>query len=371
MKKFIDLRGKPGSEWFLGNMFRKSGKSAGATPGDMVFVGERKIEAPVATVAVYNETELSVKSVKDMDEDILSASGSARTWVNVVGLHDIAFVSGVGKKFNLHPLVLEDIVNTNQRPKIVDYGDYVFIVAKSLRVDGASGASCAEQVCIVLGDSFVLSFVENESGALDPIRERMKNPEGRIRKRGADYLAYAILDAVVDQYFSVLEIIGEKIEAVEETLEAGFSGSRFHITLRDLRRETLLVRRAVWPMRDVLGGLQKSEIKLVGESTGMYLRDAHDHVVQTIETVEIYREMLSSINDLYQTAVSNRMSEIMKVLTAIATIFIPLTFVAGVYGMNFKYMPELEWRWSYPAVMAFMGAAAVYMVVYFKLKKWF
>jgi magnesium transporter len=371
MKELIDLRGKRGSEWFFGSMFRKSGKTAGATPGDMVFVGERKTEAPAATVAVYSETELSVKTVEDIDRDIPSPNGPARVWVNVVGLHDTAFVSRVGNKFNLHPLVFENIVNTNQRPKMEDYGDYVFIVAKILCADGAYGAVCAEQVCVVLGENYVISFVEHESGVFDPIRERMKNPEGRIRTRGSDYLVYAILDAVVDRYFSVLESIGEKIESFEETIEEDFAGSGFHIALRDLKREMILVRQAVWPMREVLGGLQKSEIKLVGESTGMYLRDAYDHVVQTIETVEIFREMLSSINDLYQTAVNNRTNKVMKVLTIISTIFIPLTFVAGVYGMNFEYMPELAWRWGYPLVMLFMGAAAVTMIVFFKLKKWF
>ena len=291
------------------------------------------------------------------------------TWVNVAGIHQVEVFEKLGACFSLHPLVLEDILNTDQRPKMEEYGDDLYIVLKMLSYDDARDEVQAEQVSLVLRGNVVFSFQENEKNLFAGLLDRLRNGKGRIRKMGADYLLYAILDFIVDHYFLVLEKIGERIENLEERLLSDPKAPTLQ-KLQQLKREMLFLRRWVWPLREVLSALERGELGQIREGTRIYLRDVYDHAIQVLDTIEIFREMLSGMVDIYLSSLNNRMNAIMKVLTIIATIFMPLTFLAGVYGMNFKYMPELEWPWGYPLVVAVMAGIGITMLILFKRKKW-
>jgi magnesium transporter len=290
------------------------------------------------------------------------------TWVNVDGVHDADKVNRLCEHYGIHPLVIEDIVNTAQRPRFEDYGDYVYLLVRMLRRD-AAGSLRSEQVSLLLGPHWVLSFQEEPGDVFEPVRQRIRTAKGRVRKSGPDYLAYALLDAVVDHYFAVFEPYGDSIEAIEQRLTEDPSPKLLN-TIHGLKRELIGVRRAVWPLREALSNLSRSETSLVKKQTGMFLRDVYEHTVQVIDTVETFRDAVSGLLDLYLSSVSNRMNEVMKVLTIIATIFIPLTFIAGIYGMNFQFMPELAWRWGYFGALGAMAAVTVGMIVYFKRKRW-
>jgi magnesium transporter len=279
-------------------------------------------------------------------------------------------VEKLGNCFGLHPLVLEDILNTDQRPKMEIYGDYVYIVLKMLYGSDPRRLVETEQVSLILGSNFVISFQEGTEGdVFDPVRERIRSGKGFIRKMGSDYLAYSLIDMIVDNYFIILERLGERIELLEEELVVHPTTKTIQ-EIQKFKNETILVRRVVWPLREVISGLGRKESPLIKETTEIYLRDVYDHTVQVMDTIEVYREMLSGMLDIYLSSVSNRLNSVMKVLTIIATIFMPLTFIAGIYGMNFKYMPELEWRWGYPAVWLIVAVIGISMLIYFKKKKW-
>jgi magnesium transporter len=285
------------------------------------------------------------------------------------GIHQVEILEQLGECMGVHPLVLEDILNTDQRPKLEDFDDYLFIVLKMSHYDDQNGEMEVEQISLILGPNYVVSFQERPGDVFDPIRERITNGRGRIRKLGADYLAYALIDAIVDHYFVVLEQIGEKIEFLEEELITDPTPETLQ-TIHNLKREMIFLRKSVWPLREVVGGLERRESPLIGESIAVYLRDVYDHTIQVIDTLETFRDMISGMLDIYLSSVSNRMNEVMKVLTIIATIFIPLTLIAGIYGMNFKHMPELEQPWGYPVVWGVMLATAIVMLIYFRRKKW-
>jgi magnesium transporter len=290
------------------------------------------------------------------------------SWVDVTGVHDGGMVEEIGSAFGLHPLVLEDVVNTHQRPKLEDYEDYVYMVVKMLTAT-ESGTVEEEQVSIVLGPGWVISFQERPGDVFDPVRERIRTGKGRIREMGPDYLAYALLDALVDHYFVVLERLGDRVERVEEDVVRDpreETVGRIH----RLKREILLFRKAAWPLREVTSALHREDTSQVTERVGVFVRDVYDHTVQVIDTAETLRDLVAGMLDTYLTGVSNRMNEVMKVLTVMASIFIPLTFVAGVYGMNFEHMPELGRPWAYPAVLSLMGLVAGGMVVYFRRRGW-
>jgi magnesium transporter len=265
--------------------------------------------------------------------------------------------------------VVEDILNTDQRPKMEDYGEYLYIVLRAFACNGDSCGMQTEQVSLVLGSNYVLSFHESDGAFFSRLRERIRDGKGRARKSGADYLAYAILDTIVDNYFVVLEKVGERIEGIEEELVVHPAASTLR-SIHRLKSDLINLRRSVWPLREVLSGLQREDTTLVLSATRLYLRDVYDHTIHMIDTLETFRDMISGMIDIYLSGVSNRLNEVMKVLTMIATIFIPLTFIAGVYGMNFQFMPELGWRWGYPSVLALMAAISIFMLVFFKRKKW-
>ena len=291
------------------------------------------------------------------------------TWINIDGIHEVNIIEKIGKHFDLHPLIMEDIVNTEQRPKMEDFGHYVYVVLRMLYFDEEAHEVKGEQVSLILGENFVISFQEKEGDIFNPIRERIRNNKGRIRKMGADYLAYSLLDTIVDNYFTILEKLGDRIEEMEERLVSDPRPETLQ-EIHKLKREMIFLRKSVWPLREVINGLERGESSLVHKASRIYLRDVYDHTIQVIDTVETFRDMLSGMHDTYLSSISNRMNEIMKVLTIIATIFIPLTFIAGIYGMNFKFMPELEWRWAYFIVWLVIVIVAISMIFFFRRKKW-
>ncbi len=321
------------------------------------------------TIIDYDKTQFQKKEAKRVEECFPFKDKPTVTWINIDGIHQVDIIEKIGNHFNIHPLVLEDIVNTGQRPKMEDFVDYIFIVLKMLYYDEKANETKAEQISLILGSNFVVSFQESKGDVFDPIRDRIRSDRGRVRKMGADYLAYALIDAIVDNYFTILEKLGEKIEGIEDELVTNPASETLQ-TIHSLKKEMIILRKSVWPLREVISRLERWESPLIKKSLEIYLRDVYDHTIQVIDAIETFRDMLSGMLDIYLSSVSNRMNEVMKVLTIIATIFIPLTLIAGIYGMNFRYMPELESRWSYPIVYLIMFAVGVLMVIYFRRKKW-
>lgn len=353
----------------LFRVLRGRTKKAGLPPGTVVYVGKKKAQKTRIRLIDYNETHIEEKDIKDIEEAFVFTDAPRVTWINIDGLEKVDVIEKIGKHFQLHPLVIEDIASTEQRPKMEDYTEYLYIVLKMLRYDEKDREVTSEQISLILGPNWVISFQETEGDVFDPIRDRLKTGKGRIRKMGADYLVYALIDAVVDNYFSVLERMGENIENIEDELIANPEPSTLK-NIHILRRQVIALRKSIWPLREVVNGMGRLELKLVNKTTSVYLRDVYDHTVQIIDNVETFRETISGMIDIYLSSLSNKMNEVMKVLTIIATIFIPLTLIAGVYGMNFTYMPELKSPWGYPLVLVSMLAVVSLMLVYFKKKKW-
>jgi magnesium transporter len=334
-----------------------------------VYVGKKKDEQVKVTCIDYDGDHFEEKEAKTINECFPLKDKPTTTWINIDGVHKLDNVEQIGKNLKIHPLVLEDIMHTGQRPKMEDFDDYLFIVIKMLQYDQKENKTKTEQVSIILGTNYVISFQEDEGDVFDLIRERIRSDRGRTRKMGADYLAYTLIDAIVDNYFMVLEKIGERIEDIEDELVKNPTSEVLH-TIHSLKRELIYLRKSVWPLREVISRLERWESPLIDKSIDIYLRDVYDHTIQVIDALETFRDMLSGMLDIYLSSVSNRMNEVMKVLTIIATIFIPLTLVVGIYGMNFKYMPELEWPWGYPMVYVVMLAISGVMLVYFRRKRW-
>lgn len=332
-------------------------------------VGEQRHKSVKLSVIKYNGTDFQEKTVETVREALSFRDNSSVMWLNIDGVHQAEIIDQVGKSFGLHPLVAEDIASTGQRPKMEDFEDYIFVVLRMLRFDNKENETKTEQISLILGRNFVVSFQEDEGDVFDHLRERLRSNKGRIRKMGSDYLAYSLIDSIVDNYFIILETLGEAIEDIEERLVTNPTSATLQ-TIHDLKREMIFLRKSVWPLREVINKLERSESPLINKSTYIYLRDVYDHTIQVMDAVETFRDMLSGMLDIYLSSVSNRMNEIMKVLTIIATIFIPLTFVAGIYGMNFQYMPELGQTWSYPAVLILMLVVAMLMVAYFRKRHW-
>ncbi|MEJ2656533.1 MAG: magnesium/cobalt transporter CorA, partial [Desulfobacterales bacterium] len=326
--------------------FKRQLKKAGTSPGTLIHIGEQKVDKARITVIDYDETHLNESVLDDIELAFPLKDSPTVTWINIDGLHEIDTIEKVGRHFNLHPLVLEDILNTGQRPKTEEFEYVIFVVLKMLHYNESSEKIRSEQFSLVLGPNFLITFQEIQGDVFNIVRERIRKPKTRIRKAGCDYLAYALIDAIVDHYFLILEKLGENIETLEEDLLENPSPGTLQ-TLHEMKREMIYLRKQIWPIREMINGLVKGESSLVNETTSLYFRDVYDHTIQIIDTIESYRDILAGMLDIYLSTLSNRMNEIMKVLTIIATIFIPITFIAGIYGMNFKYMPELEWRWGY------------------------
>lgn len=353
----------------MSRFIKKRIKKVGLPPGSLVYVGGRKTGKVTITMLNYSEIQFQEKDVKTVEECFSVKDEPTVTWINVNGIHDVEILEKLGTCFGLHTLVLEDVLNTDQRPKMEDFGDYIYIVLKMFYYDGKNSDSVEEQISLILGSNFVLSFQEKQGDVFNPAIEQIRSGKGHIRKWGADYLAYTLIDTIVDNYFIILEKLGENIEDAEEGLLTNPTSQTLQ-AIHNLKKEMMFLRRSVWPLREIISCLEREESALIKRTTIVYLRDVYDHIIQVVDTIETFRDMLSGMLDIYLSSVSNRMNAVMKVLTIIATIFIPLTFVVGIYGMNFKYMPELEWRWGYYIVLGIIVVIAVLMAMYFKKKKW-
>ncbi|GAB1428239.1 magnesium/cobalt transporter CorA [Aminivibrio sp.] len=336
----------------------------------MIFIGERQVDNARIDIIQYDAG--TVKESRDVTPeecgDCLNTPGV--TWINVNGIHNIGLIESLGKYFDLHPLTLEDIVNTTQRPKVEEFPKYVYAVLKMMTFDEGTNRLDIEHVSLILGEKYVISFQEDEGDVFDSVRERIRNAKGRIRSLKADFLAYTLMDAAVDHYFLAIERIGDRIEEMDDTILLRPKPEDIQ-EIHQMKREILSFRKAVWPLREEVGALEKSETPLIRPETKVFLRDLYDHIIQIIDMVETFRDILGGIHDTYLSGVSNRMNEIMKVLTIISTIFIPMTFIAGVYGMNFLYMPELQWPWGYYLIWAIMLSIALTLIVFFKRRRWF
>jgi magnesium transporter len=349
---------------------KKSSKKAGQAPGTVVFVGEKKVEEIRITLIDYDENRYDEREIKSIEDCFPYKESPSISWINIDGVHQVDVIEKLGDHFVLHPLLLEDVVNTQQRPKLDEFDDHLFIVLKMFFFSEVENKLEGEQISFIVGSNFVISFQERQGDFFEQVRERLRKGKGRIRRKGSDYLAYCLIDAIVDSYYTILETLGEHIESLQEELVSEPKQEDLQI-IQDLKRDMLFIRKSVWPLREVIGGLVRSESTLIKEDVLVYVRDVYDHVIQAIDTTETYRDMLSAMLDIYLSSVGNRMNEVMKVLTIIATIFIPMTFLAGIYGMNFKYMPELEWRYAYLVFWIVVSVVLIAMIAYFKRKKWF
>ena len=344
-------------------------KKTGLAPGTIVYVGKKEVMQTKIRKTTYNNQNIIEKEIGTTEKAFLLKKISLISWLDVIGLQNIEIIQKIGSEFNLHPLVLEDIANTGQRPKLEDYNNYLFAVIKNLVYQEENKELRTEQISIILGSNWLISFQEDENAPFNTVRERLRKNTSMIRKNGADYLLYSLIDSIVDNYFVILEKIGEQIEEIENELIDNPTPETLQ-TLHKLKRQMIILRKSVWPLREVISKLERWEIKLINKSTHVFLRDIYDHTIQAMDAVESFRDMLSGMLDIYLSSISNRMNEVMKVLTIIATIFIPLTLVAGIYGMNFRIMPELDWIWGYPLVLLLMFIIGIIMLVYFKSKKW-
>lgn len=356
-------------------MVSRVSKKHGLKPGSVVYVGKERAEDVHINIIDYADSKYDEKRVSTAEECFPYKESSTLTWINVDGIHDAELVEKLGRHYGMHPLVLEDIVNTGQRPKMEDADDHIFTVMKMLYRDAKNGELKAEQVSILFGRNWVITFQETGEDVFDLVRKRIKKTVPRVRFMNADYLAYALVDAVVDHYFIFLEQLGEEIEILDDAVSDNPKSEHLN-KIRDLKKQLIFMRKAVWPLREVIGGLERAESKLIKDSTGPYLRDLYEHTIQVIDTVETFRDMVSGLLDLYHTGVANRMNEIMKVLTIFAAIFIPLGFLAGVYGMNFDTgaspfnLPELGFRFGYPMFWGLAITVAGGLLWFFRRKNW-
>jgi magnesium transporter len=322
----------------------------------------------LVTVIDYDATHFQEKTFDKISECFPFRDTKTVTWINVDGLGNPELIEDLGKCFSIHPLILDDIFNTGQRPKMEDLEEYIYLTLKMLTYIEETKAIKIEHISMVIGQNFLISFQEDIGDVFDPVRERIRK-DGRIRKFGPDYLAYGLIDSIVDNYFSVMEKLEEQVEDLEAELVTNPTQDSLH-KINRLKKDMIFLRKSVWPLREVINNLERSESKLIAESTKIYLRDVYDHTIQVIDALETFRDMVSGMIDIYLSGLSYKMNEIMKVLTLIATIFIPLTFVVGLYGMNFRNMPEIEWEYGYYTVLVVMALMVIGMLTYFRKKKW-
>lgn len=342
----------------------------GASPGTLSI--DPLAPRPVISLIAYGPMEFTEQAIDDPQKIRDFLGRWPVVWINVDGLGNAEALSQIGTIFSLHRLALEDVVNVHQRAKVDEYADHLFIVARMVEKSAESGT---EQLSIFLGANYVLTFQERAGDCFDPLRDRIRRSRGRVREAGADYLAYCILDGAIDDYFPTLEQYGERLEGLEDDIIA-HPGRSCIARIHAIKRELLILRRAIWPLREAVNVLYREHTTIITEPTRLYLRDCYDHTIQVIDLLENHREIASDLMDVYLSSVSNRMNEVMKVLTVITTIFIPLTFIAGIYGMNFDpdsspwNMPELRWRWGYPACMLIMAAIAAGLLISFRRRGW-
>lgn len=345
-------------------------KKAGQPPGTPIYTGNKTDVKTVITVIEYSKEDYFEKTGSTLEECLLPQKENSITWLNIEGLNDIDLIKKIANRYELHPLTVEDILNVDQRPKVEEYDNYVFITLKILLWKEKENTFSIEQLSIIVSKHFILSFQESDTTLFNSIRERLSGGSmQRLRQHGTDYLSYRLIDAIVDQYFVVLEELGENIEKVERRIIISPTPQNSR-TIYRLKHQMLVLRKVIWPMREALSHLMQVEGDFITSFTRLYLRDVYDHTVQAIDTLETFRDMLSGMLDVYLSSLTNRMNEIMKVLTIISTIFMPMTFIASIYGMNFDHMPELRWRYGYAFALGLMLIVGLIMVYYFRRKKW-
>ncbi|HSJ12124.1 MAG TPA: magnesium/cobalt transporter CorA [Gillisia sp.] len=353
----------------------KSSKALNQIPGTVTYIGRKESAEIRLDVIDYNKESFERYTSSNLQDAYDFENDDKLTWININGLSNTAEIEKLGKYYDLHPLMLEDIVNTNQRPKVDEHHGYIFLVAKMLYYPKtaeakANGTYVNEHISIVVGKDYVLTFQEADGDVFEGVRDRIANDTGRIRSNGPDYLLFSLLDEIIDQYIDVIDSIGDKIEVLEEDLFRERPGDEITFEIQELKRTILRLRRAIFPIREVLSRVEKMDNDIIQDKTRNYFRDLYDHIIQITENLDIYREMTWGLMDMYMTTISNKMNEVMKVLTIMASIFIPLTFIAGLYGMNFQNMPELEWEYGYFILLGVMLVIFILMLVYFRRKKW-
>lgn len=349
---------------------KKHSRKTGLPPGSLIYTGDKKVDRIRIDLIDYSEVSFEEKEIENIEQCALYKEKPTTTWVNIEGIHDTQIIQKTGEIFQIHSLLLEDILNTNQRPKAEDFGEYLFFTLKMLRYNEPHKEILFEQVSFILGKNYVISFQEGIEGDLfDSIRERIKNNKGTIRKKGTDYLVYLLIDAVVDHYYEIIEHLDETIEELEASIMSGRSNDSI-AQIQKLKKDLIYLRKSIYPLREAIAYLLRGESHLIHSNTLRYFRDVYDHTIYVFENLETYRDILTGLLEVYLSSLSNKMNVVMKMLTIISTIFIPLTFIVGVYGMNFDYMPELREKWAYPAVWVIMITLSVSMIIYFRRKRW-
>ncbi|MFT4610801.1 MAG: magnesium transporter [Glaciecola sp.] len=349
---------------------KKSYKASNLPPGTIAYTGKKQSTTTDVEIVNYSKVDFTSLNTSSVEDAFNFKGNDHVTWININGLNNVKDIETLGLHYKLHPLTLEDLVNTGQRPKLEEFDNYMFVVLKMLSIKNDDEIHY-EHLSLILGEGYVLTFQEADGDVFDDLRERLNSAKGRIRAQGSDYLMYAILDAVVDNYFTVIEVLGDKVEELEGFLfQSKDADDRTPGQIQQLKQEILKMRRSIYPLREVISRLGKTDCKFIEDKTHSYVRDLYDHIIQVSESIDLYREMIWSLMDMYMTIISNKMNEIMKVLTIIATIFIPLTFIAGIYGMNFKNMPELNSDNGYYILLAAMFILFIIMLLYFRRKRW-
>ncbi|HOJ50243.1 MAG TPA: magnesium/cobalt transporter CorA [Spirochaetota bacterium] len=343
-------------------------KKIGLPPGSLIYVGKNLKEKVTIEAFIYDEESYIETEIKKIDE-IKSLKENKKTmWLNINGVHDIKIIEKIGEIFNLHPLLLEDVLNTTQKPKLDEYDEYIFLCCQMLSLDNEYNI-IEEHISFVIGKNYVISFQERKGDVFDPIRDRIRFNKGKIKKMKADYLAYCLLDVLIDNYYLITEKISDKIENVEDVI-INETKEDLITDIYKIKKDVIIIRKYIWPLRTIIAKLRKNENGIINKSINIFLKDIYDHTVEILETIEIFREILSGLLEINLSAISYKMNSIMKVLTIISTIFIPLTFIAGVYGMNFENMPELKWKYGYFAALGLMLLVALIMIKYFRKNKW-
>jgi len=348
---------------------RYNRRKIGSIPGTLVYTGD-KIADPVKISHIeYNGEMFQEQVISNLQSYKINKKADTVSWININGIYDLEIINKLKEKFCIHPLVMEDILNVSQRPKYEDFEDYIFVVLKMFQYEETTDDVQSEQMSILLYKGTVLTFQEHEGDVFNQIRDRIRNKKGRICNKKGDYLVYSLLDAIVNYYFVILEKLGERLERIEEEV---FSNPKKETVakIHYLKQEIILLRKSIWPIRDVVNSLIKGESSLIEKESRPFLHDLYDHTIEIMDIIESYRDTNTSLMDMYLSSISNRMNEIMKVLTMMSTIFIPLSFLAGLYGMNFKNMPELEMPFAYPVVLSLMIAIVIGMLLFFRRKKW-
>lgn len=350
---------------------RLTSKKVGLSPGTAMYIGSPRTGPANLTITRYGPNQCEEKQINQIEESFDLFDKDNITWIHVNGLHDVPMIEALGRHYDIDPLILEDILNTAQRPKFEEYDDCLFMVLKVQFQGGKEKTISIEHISIVLKSNMVFSFQEGSQDLFHPIRKRIQNTKSRFRQLDTDYLVYALTDILVDQTFLVLETFHEWIEEIEESLIESDPNRTMLETIHSLKRTIIVMGRAISPIRELAGKFTRSDSEFIDQASLIYRRDLFDHTVQIVESLEACREMVKGLIELYHSSVSNKMNEVMKVLTIIATIFIPLSFIAGIYGTNFKYMPELEWRWGYLMFWCLIAGIGLAMILFFKRKKWF